>query len=461
MKGNLRSRLQLIRELDGRKGAAGPSAVTAQAAAATAAQPAPQPLAASGAFPPSLPGWESAGFLAAKRTVVKAFPHAMPSMTGPSAVGLSATGLPAAGMPPTVLPRAFPRSLGIVAPDFFTYTADPATEGKALPQDLLFFDLETTGLSSGAGTVAFLAAFGRFVPAGPEYALQVDQYLLLDYPGEGDFLEAVLKEFTGRAAASVDGGNTVSGASAETRRPPLVVTYNGKTFDAQMLKTRCLMNAITPPEYHHADLLHPARRLWKRVLPSCAQASIETAVLGLDRTGDIPGSEAPDIWFDFLKTGRTEALLGICDHNLKDIYGLARLMAALYEIAASPLEALEKYRYDAERLALRWRSRMEAALTASEFETGTQLLGYAANQGWRKALLVRMIDAEWRRKDPAKALAFVEEALALDSVLSVSETDKIPVTSRIPLPPDFRDSLLHRRERLVRKTGKRRDLPAD
>ena len=254
----------------------------------------------------------------------------------------------------------------------------------------------------------------------------------------------------------------------ESFPPPLVVTYNGKTFDAQILKTRCLMNAIVPPDYCHADLLHPARRLWKRVLPSCSQASIETAVLGLDRSGDIPGSEAPDIWFDFLRTGRTEALYGICDHNIRDIYGLARLMAALVEIAASPLEALEKYRCDAERLALRWwkicreerfgvppsgSRNAETPAGGDEFERGKSLLDYAAERGWKKALLVRMIDAEWRLKDPAKALAFVNEALVLDSVreVRVPEPDRIPITAGVPLPEEFRDSLLHRRERLLQK----------
>jgi hypothetical protein len=322
--------------------------------------------------------------------------------------------------------------------------------------------------------VAFLAAFGRFVPAAAggmdgRYVLRVNQYLHLDNPGENDFLEAALKEF------AHDWTGTGTGTE-ETARPPLVVTYNGKTFDSQILKTRCLMNAIVPPDYRHADLLHPARRLWKRVLPSCSQASIETAVLGLDRSGDIPGSEAPDIWFDFLKTGKTEALYGICDHNVRDIYGLARLLAAFVEIAASPLDALEKYRCDAERLALRWwricrEERFGAPVSRGEgtpvhgdefgefddeFERGKLLLDYAAKKGWRKALLVRMMDAEWRLKDPAKALALVDEALALESVreVRVLEPDRLPVTEGVPLPAEFRDSLLHRRERLIKKIAK-------
>ncbi|MDR2245189.1 MAG: ribonuclease H-like domain-containing protein, partial [Treponema sp.] len=249
MRGNLRNRLLLMREMEGRKNAAKSAAVSGEAAvtdtrekAASPPQPekeaplsgVPSPSLPSASMPSaSMPGWENAGFLTARRTVILDFPH--------------------------TLPPVFPRGLGITAPDFFGYFS--AAGGKAGPESLRFFDLETTGLSSGAGTVAFLAAFGRFVPAAAggmdgRYALRVNQYLLLDYPGENDFLEAALKEF------ARDWTET-----EETARPPLIVTYNGKTFDAQILKTRCLMNAIVPPDYCHADLLHPARRLWKRVLP--------------------------------------------------------------------------------------------------------------------------------------------------------------------------------------------------
>jgi tetratricopeptide (TPR) repeat protein len=96
---------------------------------------------------------------------------------------------------------------------------------------------------------------------------------------------------------------------------------------------------------------------------------------------------APDIWFNFLRSGgnfdrRGEVedlrpsrpagdsprdpagnpagdpvgdLLGICDHNVRDIFGLASLFRAFAEIAAAPLEAAEKFRCDEENLALCWR----------------------------------------------------------------------------------------------------------
>jgi hypothetical protein len=112
--------------------------------------------------------------------------------------------------------------------------------------DLLFFDLETTGLG-GAGTVAFLAAFGRLIVpegapmegrAGGPWQLRVDQYLLLDFPGEDAFLEALLPEF----------GSPGFPGEREAENPrPVVVSYNGKAFDTPLLRTRCLMKGIRAP----------------------------------------------------------------------------------------------------------------------------------------------------------------------------------------------------------------------
>jgi uncharacterized protein YprB with RNaseH-like and TPR domain len=317
------------------------------------------------------------------------------------------------------------------------------------PEDFVFFDLETTGLSSGAGTLAFLAAFGRFETADfdeisgqLQYVLCFTQYLLLDYPGENDFLEALLPEFD----------------------VPFIVSYNGKCFDSQILRTRCLMNAIAPPVFRQVDLLHPARRLWKRTLASCSQAEIETSILGLDRTGDISGAFAPDIWFSFLRTGETEPLLGICDHNKKDITGLASIFTAFTRIADDPSRFSETYRLDKENLALCWR-RSVLKHGGGIFEetvrrTGDSLIRVAAEYGYPKAALVLgfdcmkkgffeearrqlsviccglfpdtvkalalrslAIDAERHLKDVRKALSYVESGLALEGIGNTLRAD--------------------------------------
>ena len=374
MAGNLRDRLKMIQ---GRKSA--PAAERSSACADS------ERISALESF-----GWESCGFQTLKRVIIADSPFRAKGR--------------------------LPPALAIVVPDL---------AGRKLPkiEDFLFFDLETTGLSGGAGTVAFLAAFGRMVSG----KLHITQYLLLDYPGENDFLEASLSQFKNE--------NSV------------IVTYNGKSFDSQILKTRCLMNGIKPPEYYHADLLHPARRLWKNVIGDCSQGSIETRILGLDRSGDIPGALAPEIWFEFLKTGKHERLMGICDHNISDITGLSSILSAMISIAAAPFDS--QYHYDLERLALYWRDFVRFEESSDLQRAGGRLLHLAVQQKYpracyvyasdqlrggredegRKGLLdisesdfpqnikaaalrALAIDSERRLKDSAEALMFAKQGLA-------------------------------------------------
>jgi uncharacterized protein YprB with RNaseH-like and TPR domain len=289
---------------------------------------------------------------------------------------------------PFSVKTALPQALAIIVPDL-------ALENLPSPKDFLFFDLETTGLSGGAGTTAFLAAFGKPLSNGK---ILITQYLLLDYPGENDFLEAVLKEF--------ENENSV------------IVTYNGKCFDSQILKTRCLMNGIKPPQYFHADLLYPARRLWKNVIHDCSQSSIETKILGLDRSGDIPGSFAPEIWFEFLKTGRTDRLMAICGHNCADITGLASILGAMICAAADPFGA--GFSYDIDRIALYWRDFNRRHNSKNLQITGNKLLRFAAESKCRylpnkKAAVFRAlaIDSERKLKDVSLAIKYVKKGLEL------------------------------------------------
>jgi len=339
-------------------------------------------------------GWESCGFKVMKREVAVDSP--LKSM------------------------KSLPEALAILVPDL-------AGRGLPSPHDFVFFDLETTGLSGGAGTMAFLAAFGKLSDKGK---LRITQYLLLDYPGENDFLDAVLNEFKSEKS--------------------VIVSYNGKCFDSQIIKTRCLMNRLTPPEYFHADLLHPSRRLWKSIIGDCSQGSVEANILGIKRENDVPGALAPDIWFEFLKTGATERLTGICDHNIYDIAGLSSILAAMICIASDPL-GCEKFIFDPEKLALYWRNFLRRRNLTGELRvTGDKLLRLAADKNYQRAAFVYAqdllrrgnceegrkrllnvaksnfsesiriaafralaIDSERRLKNPQEALEFVKRGLEL------------------------------------------------
>ncbi|MCL2440304.1 MAG: ribonuclease H-like domain-containing protein [Treponema sp.] len=297
----------------------------------------------------NLEGWETCGFNVLKRVVTV----------------------------PSVLYKIkkLPDALPVIIPDL-----------KKIPDigDFVFFDLETSGLSMGAGTVAFLAAFGRIT--GKQ--LSIKQYLLLDYSGQNDFLENVIGEFK--------------------YKKDVIVSYNGKCFDAQIIKTMCLMNRIKPPEYNHADLLYPARRLWKSIIQDCSQGSIERNILGIHRNNDIPGVLAPDIWFDFLKTGRTERLIGICNHNCYDISGLSSILDKMISIANDPFDS--KHKYDIERLALYCRKYLSYSEDLSIIKN--ELLRHAAVKGYSQAVYIYSYE-QMRNRNYREALKFVNKGLKL------------------------------------------------
>lgn len=188
-------------------------------------------------------------------------------------------------------------------------------------KNLLFYDLETTGLSGGAGTIAFLAGFGWI----EKNKLIINQYFLHDFPGEIDFLQLINELL-------------VPGK--------ILVSYNGKSFDHPLLRTRFLMKGLELNELPEIDLLHTARRLWKNRLPSCRLGTIENSILGIRRTGDIPGIEIPDIYFNYLKnnqdTENNMRMERVFKHHLQDIRSLAGLLAHMEKLWADPTAALEE-----------------------------------------------------------------------------------------------------------------------
>lgn len=177
-------------------------------------------------------------------------------------------------------------------------------------QDLVFFDLETTGLSGGSGTVAFLAAFGSFRLDG---SMSVRQYFMDDYPSEPVFLQNLASELNKAAA---------------------VVTYNGSSFDMPLYSVRLTMNGLGPPTAgFHVDALHAARRLWRRTIGNCSLGNLENEILGIRRVGDIPGSEVPEVWFEYLRHGKTDRLKQVFFHNELDVRSLASLFLLIHDTA--------------------------------------------------------------------------------------------------------------------------------
>lgn len=183
------------------------------------------------------------------------------------------------------------------------------------PEDVLFLDTETTGLSGGVGTIAFQIGVGYFTHSG----FVVEQYLIHDYPEEPAMLRtlnALMKRFT------------------------VLCTFNGRTFDIPLLKSRFLMNRIADAHFPetHADVLYPARRLWKLRLKRCTLGNLEEQLLNVTRDDDLPGALVPQTYFQYLKDGNFEPLQRILDHNKQDIVSLAQLFYFLCRQVAQPQE---------------------------------------------------------------------------------------------------------------------------
>ncbi len=184
--------------------------------------------------------------------------------------------------------------------------------------DWLFLDLETTGLAGGTGTYAFLVGLAQLAAGG----LRLRQFFLRDLAAESALL-AALEPFL--AAAKV------------------LVTYNGKQFDAPLLETRFRLArrpvhdepAALEPALH-LDFLYPARRLWKGRLSSLRLLDLEQGLLGYRRPDDVPGERIPGLYFDFLRGGREQPLEIVFRHNAHDIVTLAAVTARVLSLLAAP-----------------------------------------------------------------------------------------------------------------------------
>ena len=117
-------------------------------------------------------------------------------------------------------PRSFPAPSS-VALELLCRTRDEVASRRTRaalenPDRWLFLDTETTGLAGGTGTYAFLIGLAWWDAGG----LQVEQLFLRDFSEE----YSLLHELAARIAER-----------------PVLVTFNGKTFDWPLLESRFTM----------------------------------------------------------------------------------------------------------------------------------------------------------------------------------------------------------------------------
>jgi len=333
----------------------------------------------------------------------------------------------------------------------------------------LFIDLETTGISGGAGTVAFLVGVGYFDLG----AFQVRQFLLTSYAAERALLAAVSKLFD-------DAG--------------LIVSYNGKTFDVPVMETRWVFHrmAMSLEGVPHFDMLHPARRLWRSRGTAdaafdeggCRLTTLERALFEVRRVGDVPGFEIPGRFFKFLRTGDPRPLEPVLEHNRLDLVSLAAVTARAVRLAADGADAC---RDGAEALALgRVYERAEAFARAEDCyrrAAGSEIpdvrgealyrLGIRCRRArrfaeaadiWREVMALTATPVARRRPALQELGRFAAEALAIHHEHRARDYDTARELALFALE-DLEDQagrradgVRHRLARLERKISKKRGL---
>lgn len=168
---------------------------------------------------------------------------------------------------------------------------------------LLHFDTETTGLAGGTGTRAFMIGAADWV----DDRFRIRQLTITSMAAE----TAMLRTFA-------------EWVSDDT----VLVSYNGKCYDAPLLATRYRLARLANPlaGLGHIDLLHPVRRQWKGQWANCRLATAERQLLGVVREDDLPGAEAPAAWLTYLRGGSARNLRRVAEHNAQDLKSLAGVL---------------------------------------------------------------------------------------------------------------------------------------
>jgi len=343
-----------------------------------------------------------------------------------------------------------------------------------------FLDTETSGLSGGTGTYAFLVGVGRFLStdsfadsrmrtdlstdsftdsrtgtdkSAEDLEFRLRQFFMRDPAEEAALLEAII-DFLAPCEA--------------------LVTFNGKAFDAPLLVTRYALHSIPVPfkGYAHVDLLPLARRLWRDRLPSRALKYLEEHVMFAPRSlEEVPGYEIPWLYFDYLRTGDASPLKGVFYHNAMDIVAMTALFSHTASMLANPhttdlehgLDVLALARLfedlgkwdDAARLyerglettlpeagfaeALRRYSALQRR--RGDLESAVKLWERAAGEGHVYAHVELSKHHEHRKRDHSEAYRWAKSALEL------AQAPSLPSYIR----QYWLDEISHRLERLEKK----------
>ncbi|MBN1484433.1 MAG: ribonuclease H-like domain-containing protein [Chloroflexia bacterium] len=326
----------------------------------------------------------------------------------------------------------------------------------ALPGGVAFLDIETTGLSDGAGTYAFLVGLGRF--EGEAFHLY---QIFMRSPAEERALLLVLANLL--------------------KDTQMLVSYNGKGFDLPVLQSRYTLARIDLPwsQQYHVDLLAPARKLWRHYLPNCKLSSLEEHLLGVQRdTIDLPGWRIPSLYYAYLQGADSTELWPVFYHNAQDILSLVTLSVYLDRFLQDPwgqdgsrhglefyaLGRLYEQADQAKEAERAYRSALLLSLPLELRERTWKQLSFLLKRGqaWEQA--VEIWQALTRRPTDAPLYAYIELAKYYEHQCQDLEQAAAVVREAIACYGEqaLGEDLAHRLNRLQRRrkhiTRKKEDL---
>ena len=171
---------------------------------------------------------------------------------------------------------------------------------EVAPEDICYLDIETTGLRN-----APLFLVGLMYSSKDK--LMQDLLFARDYTEEKTVLR-FLSGFLGRFK--------------------VLVTFNGLSFDMPFIAERMAVEGVdfdaSPPM--HIDLLRVSRKVLKKKIPNHKLQTLEVFVLGRKRVGDIPGSDIPGAYHEYVRTGDAGLMAKVIYHNRLDLLSMLELV---------------------------------------------------------------------------------------------------------------------------------------
>jgi len=210
------------------------------------------------------------------------------------------------GNTPQLVSRYRRAELAALTADLAGRAGELGRLGKIGFSKVVFLDIETTGFFS---CPTFLV--GTMSLSGNDFVIR--QFFARDYSEEKSLIQILSKQL-----AQFDA----------------IVTFNGKAFDVPFIADRAVYHGMRTVKSRlgrlfHFDILHHSRRHWRGVLPDCRLQTLELHVCRRRRVGDVPGSEIPRVYHDYVRTGDPYLLIRVFHHNVLDLITMSEILVEL------------------------------------------------------------------------------------------------------------------------------------